>query len=149
SRRQIDRRSRLRIRGARVIDRNVAFAGLIVSRLWSRRWCGAAATAAATAAAISSDVANRSSNTWTGYGGRIRYRPTLSFRRSRAHEVAPRLQPEQAIFTKIVGAPCLYDIQDPLALLIRIFERFDVHVGHRFAVTVEDSSRDCSCRHYL
>src|SRR5262249_17327553 len=63
---EIDRRRRLGIDGPGVVDRDIAFARLIVSgRLRSRRWCRRAAASATAATTSITYVTDRSTDTRT------------------------------------------------------------------------------------
>lgn len=136
-------------RGCRVVDRNVAFAGLVVFRgLCSRGLCGAASSASA-AASISTTVANGSADARAGDRGRIGQAAALPFGRRCADEVIARLKPEQAVFAEVVRARRLYHIENPLTFLVGVLERLDVDIGHRFAVTIEDTAGNGTGRHDL
>src|SRR5262245_33726648 len=75
------------------------------------------------------------------------------FRRSTAigcaDEVLAGLQPEQSIFTEVIRACSLHDIQHAVAVSVRIFESLYVDIHKGFAVTIEYTAGNRSGRHDL
>ena len=66
-----------------------------------------------------------------------------------ADEIIARLEPEQAVFAEIVRARRLHHIENPLTFLVGVLERLDVDIGHRFAVTIEDTAGNGAGGHDL